>query len=367
MKTIARAASVIVCSAALAGMHALSRPAPTRTQIAEGVYLYQTAPYGPVGLDGNSIVVLSDAGVLVFDTNGTPSAAEAVLSDIRRLTDKPVRYVVNSHWHWDHWYGTEVYTRAFPDAVVIAHEKTRQLMAGPAIEFNRPGLETQLPRYIRMLEQQLAHVITTGITNPDAQKTQNDLFAARFFLTQKSNARLVLPSHTFSNRLDLDLGTRQVQILNFGRAITPGDALVFLPAEKLLISGDLVLKPFPYALSVYPTEWLRALEQIDALDAAIIVPGHGEPMRDELHLQATMAVLRELLRQGSDAKKKGMNVETAKDLIFTNLRDLMIKMTGDSPSAHAAFKTQMVDWFLHRVYEELDGPLTDAIAPIPAK
>ena len=211
---------VVVCGAALAGIQAPSRPAPTRTQIAEGVYLFQTAPYGPVGLDGNSIVVLSDAGVLVFDTNGTPSAAEAVLSDIRRLTDKPVRYVVNSHWHRDHWYGTEVYTRAFPDAVVIAHEKTRQLMAGPAIEFNRPGLETQLPRYIRMLERHRA-VTTTELPNPDAQKLQHDLVAARFFLAQKSNARLVLPSLTFSNRLDLHLGTRQVQILNFGRAIRP--------------------------------------------------------------------------------------------------------------------------------------------------
>lgn len=358
---------VVVCSTVLAGLQGPSRPAPTRTQIADGVYLYQTAPYGPVGLDGNSIVVLSDAGVLVFDTNGTPSAAEAVLSDIRRLTDKPVRYVVNSHWHWDHWYGTEVYTRAFPDVVVIAHEKTRELMAGPAVEFNRPGLETQLPGFIRLLEQRLEDVVRTGVVTPDALKVQSDLFASKSFLEQKSKARLVLPALTFSSRLDLHLGNRLVQVLNFGRAVTPGDALVFLPAEKVLISGDLVFKPFPYALSVYPTEWLRALEQIDALDAAIIVPGHGEPMRDELHLQATMAVLRELLRQGSDAKKKGMNVETAKDFIFTNMRDLMIKMTGDSPSAHAAFKTQMVDWFLHRVYEEVDGPLTDAIAPIPAK
>jgi len=83
----------------------VDRPAPVRTEVAPGVYLYQTAPYG-VGLDGNSIVVIGDDAVLVFDTNGTPAAAEAVLADIRRLTPRPVRYIVNSHWHWDHWYGT---------------------------------------------------------------------------------------------------------------------------------------------------------------------------------------------------------------------------------------------------------------------
>jgi glyoxylase-like metal-dependent hydrolase (beta-lactamase superfamily II) len=64
-----------------------------------------------------------------------------VLAEIRQLTDKPVKYVVNSHWHWDHWYGTETYTHAFPGAQVVAHEKTRAMMAGPAIEFNRPGIE----------------------------------------------------------------------------------------------------------------------------------------------------------------------------------------------------------------------------------
>jgi len=94
---------------------AQTRPAPVRTQIADGIYLYRTAPYGEVGLDGNSIAIISSDGVLVFDTNGTPSAAAAVLADIKTLTTQPVRYVVNSHWHWDHWYGTEVYTRAFPD------------------------------------------------------------------------------------------------------------------------------------------------------------------------------------------------------------------------------------------------------------
>ena len=93
---------------------AQDRPAPTRTEIAPGIHLFRTAPYGDVGLDGNSIAIISTNGVLVFDTNGTPSAAAAVLAEIRKLTPQPVRYVVNSHWHWDHWYGTEVYARAFP-------------------------------------------------------------------------------------------------------------------------------------------------------------------------------------------------------------------------------------------------------------
>src|SRR5258705_358853 len=79
--------------------------APNHTEGAPGIHLFQTVRYGDVGLDGNSIGILSDEGVLVFDANGTPAAARAVLAEIRKLTKQPVRYLVLSHWHWDHWYG----------------------------------------------------------------------------------------------------------------------------------------------------------------------------------------------------------------------------------------------------------------------
>src|SRR5688572_27981925 len=132
------------------------RPAPQRIEVASGIHLFISKPYGDVGLDGNAVAILSRDGVLVFDSNGTPAASAAVLAEIRKLTDKPVRYVVNSHWHWDHWYGTETYTRAFPDVKVVAHEKTLAMMGGPAIEFNRPGLESQLPGYLAALEKRVA-------------------------------------------------------------------------------------------------------------------------------------------------------------------------------------------------------------------
>ncbi len=132
-RAVARMAALAL-SPALADAQ-ISEP-PTRVQVAEGIYVFMTPPYGEVGLDGNSVVILSNDGVLVFDTNGTPAAAEVVLAEIRKLTDKPVKYVVNSHWHWDHWYGTEVYRRAFPDVHVITHEKTRETDdgAGPRVQ-----------------------------------------------------------------------------------------------------------------------------------------------------------------------------------------------------------------------------------------
>ena len=345
-----------ICSTAVAGQNRPGGVVPARAEIAPGIHLFTTPAYGDVGLDGNSIAVLSSAGVLVFDTNGTPAAAAAVLAEIRTLTDKPVRYIVNSHWHWDHWYGTETYQRAFPEVRIITHEKNRAMMMGPAIEFNRPGIETQLPAYLQNLEKRAA-------ADPKLAPT---LEQDRFFLEQKKSVQFAFPNVTFTDRLTIQMGERHIEVLNYGRGVTPGDTLVYLPAEKVLLLGDLIVNPVTFALSGYPTEWLRVLECVEGLDTTTIVTGHGPALHDKTLLRATMDVFRVLLREGKAAKEKGLSADQAKEATFPLLHDLMVKITGDDPSRNAAFKQQLVDWYLHRVYDELNGPLSDAIAPIPA-
>lgn len=357
MRASRSAALLFICLAAAVVSGEYAHPAPQRIEVAKGIHLFVSKPYGDVGLDGNTVAILSSDGVLVFDSNGTPAASAAVLAEIRRLTNQPVRYVVNSHWHWDHWYGTQTYTRAFPDLKVVAHEATAVMMAGPAIAFNRRGLESDLPGYVASLEQAVA-------ARPEVQPR---LDVARFFLDQKKNARLVLPGVTFKDRLPLRLGERRIDVLHYERAVTPGDAFLYLPDEKIVITGDLLVNPVSFALSSYPSEWLRTLEKIDALDAAILVPGHGEPLKDEVLLHATIDVMRELLKAGKDAKARGLDPDQAREEVFPRLRDLMVTITKDDRTANDQFKIYFVDWYMHRVYDELDGPLTDAIAPIPRK
>jgi len=285
---------------------------PKRIQVADGIYVFMTPPYGDVGQDGNSVVILSNDGVLFFDTNGSKAAADAVLAEIRKLTDKPVRYVVNSHWHWDHWYGTEVYQRAFPDLHVITHEKTRELMMGPALAFNQPGLDEQLPGYLEDLGERVAAAEAATPPPGNLERLRSALAMGRFFLDQKRAARHVFPDVTFSDRLTLHLGEREIQVLNYGRAVTPGDAFLYLPKEKVVVTGDLLVNPVSFALGVYPTGWLNTLEKIDRLDATVWVTGHGEPLHDKTLLHATMEVFSELLRQGKDARARGLDPDQAK-------------------------------------------------------
>jgi glyoxylase-like metal-dependent hydrolase (beta-lactamase superfamily II) len=353
---------------ALASLAAPATHAPPQmVRVADGIYQFITPPYGDVGLDGNAVAILSTDGVLVFDSNGTPAAAEAVIAEIRKLTDKPVKYLVNSHWHWDHWYGSEAYVRAFPGIHIVSQASTREMMEGPALEFNRPGLEKQLPAYIASLAQKVGDAERATPPAADLPKLKARLDDDRFFFDQKKNVRHVLPDLTFIDRMTIYLGERTIQLLHDGRAVTPGDTFLYLSNEKVLVTGDLLVNPVSFALGCYPTGWLKTLEHIDALDATVIVPGHGEVLHDKALLHATMAVMRELLSGGADAKQRGLDPDQAKAEILPRLHDRMVDMTGNDPEKNQAFTVYLVDWYLHRVYDELGGPLTDAIAPIPPK
>jgi glyoxylase-like metal-dependent hydrolase (beta-lactamase superfamily II) len=347
----------------MVGAQAQGHPAPSETEVAPGVWLFQTPPYDEIGLDGNAVAILGTDGVAVVDSNGTPTAARHVIAAIARRTPLPVRAVINTHWHWDHWYGTEAYRAAFPSVPVIAQARTRTAMAGPAIAFNQPGLDTQLPEYIAMLDGRLSAMAP----GPAADDLRARIARHRWFLAEKRAVRHVLPDVTYDTRHTVVLGDRTVELVHVDRAVSPGDTMVWLPKERLLIAGDVLVNPVSFALSAYPSGWIRTLEWIDGLDAAVIVPGHGAPMSDETRLHATLEVLRLMVRHGAEARDRGLDPFAAADELYPRLSTQMQVLVGHDRGQQAAFRTQLLEWGMHRVFEELAGPLTDAIAPIPVR
>jgi glyoxylase-like metal-dependent hydrolase (beta-lactamase superfamily II) len=295
-----------------------AHPAPDKLEIAEGIYLFRTQPYGDAGLDGNSVVIVTADGVLVFDSNGTPAAAEAVLAEIRKITPAPIKYLVNSHWHWDHWYGAEVYRKAFPGMQVITHERTRELMAGPAIAFNQPGLDEQLPAHIAEVEAQVMRAKAAAAPVPDAARLEAHLAKDRWFLQQKRDVKHTLATITFTDSLTIHLGPRTIQVLHHDRAITPGDAYLYLPKEKVLVMGDLLINPITFALFCYPTGWISTLKELAKLETVVLVPGHGAPLEDKALLKATIALLEREQQLARDTKGRGGNVEQAKATILAD-------------------------------------------------
>src|SRR3954469_11425018 len=150
--------ALILLLLALPGF-ARAAPAPvkiSRVELAPGVYQFTIASDGYVE-QLNSVAIVNDADVLVFDTTTRPSTAERIIAEIRKITPKPVRFVVNSHWHPDHWSGNQAYAAAFPGLEIIATEKERDFMLNTTAL--RPPL---LPKSLADYEKTVAERFTSG-------------------------------------------------------------------------------------------------------------------------------------------------------------------------------------------------------------
>ena len=329
----------------------------TSQKIADGVYLFSTTPYG-VGLSGNSVAILGNNNVLIFDSNGLPQTAETILTEVRKMTDKPVQYLVNSHWHWDHWGGNQVYQKAFPGLQIISQEKTREQMLNVEPRWNDEGLKTGLPGYLKDLYQKLMAAKKGHKPDSEIKELEDLIEAGKNFLAQKTSLTKTYPNVTFSESMTVRQGEREIQLLH-ARAITVGDTYLYLPKEKILITGDILLSPYPYAIGgTYPTDWLKTLEKLETFHPSIIVPGHGSVQNQEF-LKKSIDLFRTILQQVKDAKAKSLSLEQTKEMIGKQSRELASKLTIEDAQVSMEFKAYFLDVFVARAYKELDHPLGD--------
>src|SRR3954454_14596049 len=245
----------------------------TDQKVADNVYQFSTSDYGDVGMSGNSVAIIGTDGVLLFDSTGTPASARTILAELKKLTRQPVRYVVNSHWHWDHWGGNEVFKSAFPDVQIISQEKTRDMMMHDSIEWNRDYLGKIIPEHILDLDAAISKAKQDGKAPERIARLEALARGDRDFLRQKRSLTNTFPNQVFSESMKIFLGEREIDILH-ARAITPGDTYVYLPKERLLVTGDILVYPIPFAIGgTYPSNWLDSLKRIKALDPETIIPG----------------------------------------------------------------------------------------------
>jgi cyclase len=277
-----------------------------RAEIAPGIHQF-LAPYDGY-VHSTSTAIFTAAGVLVYDTNTRPSTARAVLAEIRKITDKPVRFVVNSHSHPDHWSGNEVYADAFPDLVIVSTDDALRIMKAVA-----PVWPASFSGDLRRAEVAFEAQVRTG-KNPDGsefteslrRKAESDLRLDRELVKEMVQVRRTYPNFTFHDRLTLFLGGREFRFMNcFGDAT--GEAVLYLPQEKVLLTGDVLVYPRPYVPNGYRiVPWLESLKDIARLDVDTIVPGHGPALHGKAYLnlaieliETATAQVRTMLEQGA--------------------------------------------------------------------
>ncbi len=223
-------------------------------ELGPGAYAY-TAEGDP-----NTGIVVGDDSVLVVDTQATPVMAQDVIRRIREVTDKPIRYVVLSHYHAVRVLGASAYK---PEHI-IASQGTHDLIA----ERGDADMKSEIGRFPRL------------------------------FRSVESIPGLTWPNLVFGTELTLWMGRREVRILHPGRGHTKGDTVVWLPKERILFSGDLVEHgATPYTGDAYLRDWPSTLEKLRALQPAALVPGRGDALRTPAEVEAGLAGTRDFITQ----------------------------------------------------------------------
>ncbi len=243
-------------------------------QVADGVHVAVAAPAYKV--NSNAAIIETDAGMLIVDTHSKPSAARVIVQKVREMTPKPVRYVVNTHFHWDHWQGNEVYPAAYPEVEVITHTITREAMV-------RKGLK-RIRDHIRSVPTEIDRLKTDLATASDADRRtelRSALRQAEEYLAELRGLQPALPTMAFEDTMRLFKRDREIHLLHLGRAHTEGDIFVYLPKEKLVVTGDCVIGWTPFMGDGYPEEWVRTLTKLEQLDFTRMILGHGEPAERE--------------------------------------------------------------------------------------
>jgi cyclase len=289
--------------AALASIFCFSNPAENNSElkkISEDVYVRIVSPDS--NAVGNVGVVVFERATLVFDTHFSPEAGKELISQIRTVTAKPVRYVVNSHFHPDHTHGNQ----AFMDAMFIGSTATRR----DVLNVDLPNMKRAVATAQNQLEK-LRREMAQGDATVRGQNLR-DIKAREDYLETMSHQKIIAPVVTLDDSLILQDGKEEVRLSCPGPGHTEGDTILFLPRQKIAFLGDLFFnEAIPNVQDACMLDWINTLREVLKLKADKFIPGHG-PVGTRKDVETFLRYLEEIksLVEGAIADGAGMEQAT---------------------------------------------------------
>jgi cyclase len=324
-------------------------PSPTRVDLAPGIFQF-ISPDIAGNVDGNSIAIVTDNDLVVFDTTLLPATATNIVKELRSITSKPVRLVINSHWHPDHTGGNDTFASVFPGLEIIASRETRQLMDDTANIYVKT-LEYETAQTNREINKELKSGKTSDgkpLAAQDREDLRTQLAMEDRFLGEFKSERARLPTLTFDRALTLYHGGRELRLLALP-GHTAGDVAIYLPTEKILLTGDLLAYPVPFCADSHPSAWIASLEVLSRLDTIMIVPGHGTAQRDQKYLTLVLESLRTIKRQVHEALGRGSTLAETQKAV--NLDAIRGSFTHNDPDLNAIFDGNFTP-IVRQMYDE---------------
>ena len=345
-----------VLALACAGAHSADYPwTYQRVRVSDGIHAF-IEPFGHAIVSSNTVAIVGEDAVAIVDTGHHPRLARAIAAEIRALTSKPVRYVVNTHWHNDHVSGNSEFAAAFPGAIFVAHTFTSAVMDKDIRAFQGPNCAP----FLRNQSQPLRDTLASGkgsdgtpLTDARRKRLEQFIAEADAGTAECAEFRYRGVDLTFDDKLVLKLGKRDVELIHWGRGNTAGDIVAWVPDAKVLAAGDLVVHPFPFATQSYISEWAAVLKKLEATPFEAMVPGHGPVMRDRKYLGEIRQVMESIMTQARAAYRPGMTAEELRKAI--DLKDFRKSIAGDNAMIGANFDYMVGNLATKRAWEELSG------------
>jgi cyclase len=334
----------------------------TVEELAPGVLLMRRDPSWRLPVQGNALVIINETDVVVVD-GGLPSHVENIIEEIRAITSNPVSTVITTHWHGDHNIGQYVYRREFPEVRFIAHENTRAAMAGGVMQYVYDTPDTDIEAFITRQQANRETLISEGAPESRIAYIDDVIAGIDETVAEHVGYEMVLADETFSDRLTLHHGDRIIELLWFGRANTEGDAVIWLPRERIVAAGDILVRPTPYGFGSFPAEWGGVLRNIAELDYDLLVPGHGEVQYDTVHLEALADMMDEIAEAAATAVAEGAENGAAVQATI-DWQPHIARFADDNELLQYLFDVWFMTPISQAAYQEASSPATEGGHPI---
>jgi len=281
------------------------------------------------------------------------------VAEIRKRTDRPVRFLVHTHWHLDHIVADAAFRDAWPGITFVSTDFTRRKIADKQVAYVKDIAKIDR-EYADGLRQYVAggkRRDGTPIPADVASYLRQQIADIDLETAEVAGVALAVPSLTFEKELTVHLGKRSVRIVFLGKGNTAGDAVVVVPDARVVVTGDLLVAPTPYGYGSHPAAWIETLAALSSLDAAAIVPGHGPVMHDWSYAAKVSALLVELRRQVAEAVHAGATLEETQQRV--DFGALRAGFAGDDFGRRAAFDDFFVHSAVDRAYQEAKGEMAE--------
>src|SRR3984893_9263934 len=305
----------------------------TIDKVTDGVYAALARPQ--IMTNCNAAIFESSRDLLVVDAHSKPSAAAALIAQIRKeVTTKPVRYLVNSHFHWDHTQGDAAYKAANPRLDIIASDVTKQLMT----RLSRNRLKESLDGVPAMIENIQAR--GAGATpEADRQFWREQIRQLQAYQAELKSYPLELPTITFARSHVIADRAGDLHIEFHGRAHTAGGIVVFSPQKRGGSSGDPIIGSLPNLADVYPKPWPRTIDSVGQLPFDHIIAGHGPVQHDRARMGQFRNYIKQLTGRVEEGKRAGKPLaELQRTITMASLKTLQA-------NGYAGWVTENLDRF----------------------